>query len=88
MKQKEINKKLQELEEKFRNMTEEEKAKSDINKEYQKLICRETINDYLYYGYGVKTFMEQCYDYASLLTEEDIKQLFREQTEVLGNEEL
>ena len=48
-------------------------------------IARLMINDYLYYGYGIKTFLEQDYEITKILGVQKIKELFKEQTEVLGN---
>ena len=47
--------------------------------------ARLMINDYLYYGYGIKTFLEQDYEITKILGVQKIKELFKEQTEVLGN---
>lgn len=47
--------------------------------------ARLMINDYLYYGYGIKTFLEQDYDITKVLGVSKIKELFQEQVEVLGN---
>ena len=44
------------------------------------------VRDYLYYGYGIKTFLEQDYDITKVLGIYKIKELFKEQTEILGNE--
>lgn len=48
-------------------------------------IARLMINDYLYYGYGLKTFLEQDYEITKVLGVPKIKELFQEQTKVLGN---
>lgn len=48
-------------------------------------LARSMINDYLYYGYGLKTFLEQDYEITKDLGVQKIKELFEEQTEVLGN---
>ena len=48
-------------------------------------IARLMIKDYLYYGYGIKTFLEQDYEITKILGVQKIKELFKEQTEVLGN---
>lgn len=48
-------------------------------------LARLMINDYLYHGYGLKTFLEQDYDITKDLGVQKIKELFQEQTEVLGN---
>ena len=47
--------------------------------------ARLMIKDYLYYGYGIKTFLEQDYEITKILGVQKIKELFKEQTEVLGN---
>ena len=49
-------------------------------------VDRLMIRDYLYYGYGIKTFLEQDYDITKELGIYKIKELFKEQTEILGNE--
>lgn len=61
--------------------------KKENNNNYDKLVevARSMINDYLYYGYGVKTFLEQDYEITKDLGVQKIKELFEEQTEVLGN---
>ena len=56
-----------------------EKEKDLIN------TARLMIKDFLYYGYGIKTFLEQDYDIIKDLGVQKIKELFEEQTEVLGN---
>lgn len=48
-------------------------------------LARSIINDYLYYGYGLKTFLEQDYEITKVLGVQKIRELFKEQTEVLGN---
>lgn len=47
--------------------------------------ARLMIKDYLYYGYGIKTFLEQDYEITKILGIPKIKELFQEQFEVLGN---
>ena len=47
--------------------------------------ARLMIKDYLYFGYGIKTFLEQDYEITKDLGIPKIKELFREQVEVLGN---
>lgn len=47
--------------------------------------ARLMIKDYLYYGYGLNTFLEQDYEITKVLGIQKIKELFREQVEVLGN---
>ena len=47
--------------------------------------ARLMIKDYLYYGYGIKTFLEQDYEITKVLGVQKIEELFREQVEVLGN---
>lgn len=58
-----------------------------VNNNYDKLVevARLMINDYLYYGYGLKTFLEQDYDITKDLGVQKIQELFKEQVEVLGN---
>ena len=57
------------------------------NNNYSNLVevARLMIKDYLYYGYGVKTFLEQDYNITKVLGVQKIKELFEEQLEVLGN---
>ena len=59
-----------------------------VDNNYNNLIevARLMIRDYLYYGYGIKTFLEQDYDITKVLGTYKIKELFKEQTEILGNE--
>lgn len=47
--------------------------------------ARLMIKDYLYYGYGLNTFLEQDYEITKVLGIQKIKELFREKVEVLGN---
>jgi hypothetical protein len=47
--------------------------------------ARLMIKDYLYFGYGIKTFLEQDYEITKVLGVQKIRELFREQVEVLGN---
>lgn len=56
------------------------------NKELEKTAIA-MINDYLYYGYGMKTWLEQDYEITKVLGLEKIKELFKQQIEKLGNEE-
>lgn len=67
------------------NETTDEKLKKELEHEYNILTCREIINDYLYYGYGLRTFLENDYECAKKLNIDTLKQLFKEQTETLGN---
>lgn len=60
---------------------------NDIQNEYNELLVRETINDYLYYGYGLETFVSNNYDYAKNITIDRLKQLFAEQQKYLGGAE-
>lgn len=57
-----------------------------MEKETEK-IAIEMINDYLYYGYGLKTWMQQDYEITKILGTEKIKKLFKKQVEKLGNME-
>lgn len=59
------------------------------NNNYTNLVevARLMIKDYLYYGYGIKTFLEQDYNITKDLGVQKIRELFKEQTEVLGNME-
>ena len=50
-------------------------------------LTRQSINDYLYYGYGLKTFVSNNYDYAKNISIDRLKQLFAEQQEYLGGAE-
>ena len=61
--------------------------KKENNNNYDKLVevARSMINDYLYYGDGLKTFLEQDYEITKDLGVQKIEELFKEQTEVLGN---
>ena len=58
-----------------------------VDNNYDNLVevARLMIRDYLYYGYGVKTFLEQDYDITKVLGIYKIKELIKEQTEILGN---
>ena len=58
-----------------------------VDNNYDNLVevARLMIRDYLYYGYGIKTFLEQDYDITKVLGTYKIKELFKEQTEILGN---
>ena len=58
-----------------------------VDNNYNNLVevARLMIKDYLYYGYGVKTFLEQDYNITKELGIHKIKELFKEQTEILGN---
>ena len=58
-----------------------------VDNNYNNLVevTRLMIRDYLYYGYGIKTFLEQDYDITKVLGIYKIKELFKEQTEILGN---
>ena len=58
-----------------------------VDNNYDNLVevARLMIRDYLYYGYGVKTFLEQDYEITKVLGVQKIKELFQEQVEVLGN---
>lgn len=58
-----------------------------VDNNYNNLVevARLMIRDYLYYGYGVKTFLEQDYNITKVLGIYKIKELFKEQTEILGN---
>jgi len=47
-------------------------------------IAREMIRDYLYYGYGLKTWVEQDYKITEKLGLDRIKELFKEELEKLG----
>lgn len=60
--------------------------KVDNNYDNLVKVARLMIRDYLYYGYGIKTFLEQDYDITKELGIHKIKELFKEQTEILGNE--
>lgn len=74
------------------------KLKDKINKEYNKkpskeledkyniLTCREIINDYLYYGYGIDTFIKNNYLCAKNISIDTIKELFKEQAKIMGGE--
>lgn len=60
---------------------------NEIQNEYNELLTRQSINDYLYYGYGLKTFVSNNYDYAKNISIDRLKQLFAEQQEYLGGAE-
>ena len=47
-------------------------------------VAKQMINDYLYYGYGLETWVEQDYPITKTLGIETIKRLFKEQKEKLG----
>ena len=48
-------------------------------------IAIEMIDDYLYYGYGLKTWIEQDYDITKKLGLDKIKELFKKEVERLGD---
>ena len=58
------------------------------NKEKTKMIdiAKEMIRDYLYYGYGLKTWVEQDYEITKCLGIDKIKELFKEVTIEMGSE--
>ena len=47
-------------------------------------VAKQMINDYLYYGYSLETWVEQDYPITKALGIETIKRLFKEQREKLG----
>ena len=49
-------------------------------------IAKEMIRDYLYYGYGLKTWLEQDYEITKCLGIDKIKELFEEITIEMGSE--
>lgn len=49
-------------------------------------IAKEMIRDYLYYGYGLKTWLEQDYEITKYLGIDKIKELFEEMTIEMGSE--
>ena len=61
------------------------KITEETEKEYNELTTREIINDYLYYGYGIKTFIDNDYECARNITYDRLKELFEEQRDYLGN---
>lgn len=59
------------------------------DKEYLKQLEKtsiEMINDYLYYGYGLKTWIEQDYNITKELGIKRIKELFDQQIKKIGSE--
>ena len=54
-------------------------------KELEKIAIK-MINDYLYYGYGLDTWLKQDYNITKELGLEKIKELWKKQTKKLGNE--
>lgn len=48
--------------------------------------ARDMIKDYLYYGYGLKTWQEQDYEITNYLGLERIKELFKEEQYKMGKE--
>lgn len=64
MNNKEIQSKKEKLVAEYNNGDTTCERINEIQNEYNELLVRETINDYLYYGYGLKTFVSNNYDYA------------------------
>lgn len=87
MNNKEIQSKKEKLVAEYNNGDTTCERINEIQNEYNELLVRETINDYLYYGYGLKTFVSNNYDYAKNITIDRLKQLFAEQQEYLGGAE-
>lgn len=50
------------------------------------MIAKEMIRDYLYYGYGLKTWIEQDYQITKILGLDKIKELFKEIQNEMGSE--
>ena len=50
------------------------------------MTVKEMIRDYLYYGYGLKTWLQQDYEITKVLGINKIKELFKEVQEEMGKE--
>lgn len=69
----------------FRESTDK-KEQEQLESQFNELLTRETINDYLYYGYSLEFLEEQGYNYTKKITKERLKELWQEQVEILGSE--
>ena len=83
MKTREIENKINKINELYNN-TSDEITKSKLEHEFNELQTRLTINDYLIYGYGLKTFLENNYNYAKNIKLDRLKTLWNEQSQTLG----
>ena len=81
MKTREIENKINKINELYNN-TSDEIVKSKLEHEFNELQTRLTINDYLIYGYGLKTFLEN--NYAKNIKLDRLKTLWNEQLQTLG----
>ena len=81
----EIERKKTTLENEYNNIHTTMERKKEIEIIYNELTSREIINDYLYYGYGLKTFIDNDYECAKNINYDRLKQLFEEQRNYLGN---
>ena len=66
------------------NNSNNELKKKKLEGEHDELITRLTINDYLVYGYGLKTLIEQDYSYTRSISLDRLKSLWNEQKNMLG----
>lgn len=66
------------------NNSNDELEKQKLEHEHDELITRLTINDYLVYGYGLKTLIEQDYSYTRGISLDRLKTLWNEQRNMLG----
>lgn len=66
------------------NNSNNELEKQKLEREHDELIARLTINDYLLYGYGLKTLIEQDYSYTRSISLDRLKNLWNEQRNMLG----
>lgn len=57
-----------------------------MNKKELEKVAIEMINDYLYYGYGLKTWIKQDYNITKELGLKRIKELFEKQIKRIGSE--
>ena len=69
---------------KLYNNSNNELEKQKLEREHDELITRLTINDYLVYGYGLKTLIEQDYSYTRSISLDRLKTLWNEQRNMLG----
>lgn len=66
------------------NNSNNELEKQRLEREHDELITRLTINDYLVYGHGLKTLIEQDYNYTRSISLDRLKTLWNEQKNMLG----
>lgn len=83
MKSKEIEAKINYINELY-NKTNNKLDKKVLEYEHDELLTRLSINDFLIYGYGLKTFIEQDYSYTKGIELKRLKELWKEQVNMLG----